>query len=86
MLMPRVRIRINLMSNDKIEISCQTVGPQHSRPYDTPEEARKTLLRLGVPEDVARAYLSQLPANKWLDAGEFESPENALKETGFTAV
>ena len=84
--MPRVQLRIHQMSNGKIEVSCKAIRQAHSRPYDTTAEAKATLLRLGVPGDIADAYLAQLQSGEWIDVGEYETQEGTLKETGFTAV
>jgi hypothetical protein len=84
--MPRVQIRIHHMSNGKVEISCKAVRQPHSRPYDTTAEAKAVLLRLGVPEEVADPYLAQLRESEWIDVGEYETEETALREMGFTAV
>ena len=84
--MPHVQVRIHQMSNGKIEVSCKTIHQPHSRPYDTTAEVKATLLRLGVPEDFADAYLAQLHSGEWIDVGEYETQESTLKETGFTAV
>jgi hypothetical protein len=86
MLMPNVQVRIHQMNNGKIEVSCKAIHQPHSRPYDTPAEAKATLVRLGVQEDVADAYLTQLQGGGWVDVGEHEIEEKTLKETGFTAV
>lgn len=84
--MPHVQVRIHQMSNGKIEVSCKAIQQPHSRPYDTTAEAKATLLRLGVPGDVADAYLAQLGRGEWIDVGEYETQESTLQETGFTAV
>lgn len=84
--MPCVKIRINQMSNGKIEVSCQALHQPHSRPYDSTAETKATLLRLGVLADAADAYLAQLQDGHWIDVGEYETEESNLKETGFTAV
>ena len=84
--MPPVQVRIHQMSNGKIEVSCKAIRQPHSRPYDTAAEAKATLLRLGVPPDVADAYLVELHDGGWIDVGEYEIEDNTLKETGFTAV
>jgi hypothetical protein len=84
--MPHVQLRIHQMSNGKIEVSCRAIRQAHSRPYDTTAEAKATLLRLGVPGDIADAYLAQLQSGEWIDVGEYETEEGTLTETGFTAV
>ena len=84
--MPHVQIRAHLMNNGKIELSCKTLRQSHSRPYDTAAEAKATLVRLGVPEDIADAHLAALQAGEWTDIGEYETQGDILKETGFTAV
>ena len=83
--MPRIQIRIHQMNNGKIEMSCGAVKQPHSRPYDTPADAKATLLRLGVPGDNADALLAAM-RSEWVDVGEYEIEENILKEAGFTAV
>ena len=85
MLMPRVQVCVHQMSNGKVEISCKAIHP-HSRPYDTTVEAKIILVRLGVSEDAADAYLARLQDGTLIDVGEYEVEDNILKETGFTAV
>jgi hypothetical protein len=84
--MPHVQVRIHQMSNGKIEVSCKAARQPHSRPYDTTAEVKTTLLRLGVPGDVADAYLDELRDGEWTAVGEYEIEDDTLKETGFTAV
>ena len=84
--MPGVQVRIHRMNNGKTEISCKAGGQPHSRPYDTTAEAKTTLLLLGLPGEVADAYLSRLVASEWIDAGEYQIADNVLNQTGFTAV
>lgn len=88
----KVRIHLNKMSNSKIQITCMKPilgGAGHARPYDSEEEAKKTLIGLGLREDEVLAYLVALrdmSPMELMNLGDYDISDAILRAVGFSAV